>query len=832
MKSILLIGISALVLSSPAIAADAADTAATPGTEKTQEAKSTEAKPAKKAFSTGVAKGRDLLDSAISASSLDDDTIHKLSARSLADILRTLPGIRVESSSGEGNSNYTIRGLPLASGGSKFMQIQEDGLPVLEFGDIFNAGSDVFIRTDLNLAAIEAIRGGSASTFSSNSPGGVINLISKTGDVEGGSIEATSGVNYDEKRIDFDYGTKLADGLRAHIGGFYRSGEGPRNIGYNGYRGGQLKFNITKTFDGGFVRLYGKLLDDRSPQYVPVPVLISGTNDKPVFQKIANFDASRDSLLSSNVATFTTLDRNNQGVTEDFHDGMHAISKSVGLEAQFEVAGWSITERARYSANSADLYREVPGSITTAASLVTTTGGAGATASYATGPLAGRAITDLAGLNGNGLMASVYLAKVDLHSADNFTNDLRANKVWKVGNGDLTATAGIYKSSQKVDMDWLYTTVLQDVVGGGNASLINVTNSTGTTVTTGGYSAFAIGANSLLHRAFKVDYDVTAPYGSINYHVGKLAIGGSIRYDVGSVNGTVFGADLGGGRIGLISHDFNADGVISTAESRTAQLPLTQPSPVNYDYHYLSYSAGVNFRVSESLAVFARYSRGARANADKILFTSAIDYNSGKLPDPKAAYDTVHQLEGGVKFRRSDLALNLTGFLANADDHNIQSGSGLGTSRTYRAYGAEFEGSFRHGPFSLTAGATYTNAKITKDLLNAAITGLEPRHQPAFTFQLMPQIETKYVTFGASTVTITKSYAQDTDQLRMPGFTVVNAFAQFHPTDRVTLSVNASNLFNTLGFFEISQATMPTTGIAWGRTVNGRTVSGSLRLNF
>src|SRR5207237_1215121 len=160
-------------------------------------------------------------------------------------------------------------------------------------------------------------------------------------------------------------------------------------------------------------------------------------------------------------------------------------------------------------------------------------------------------------------------------------------------------------------------------------------------------------------------------------------------------NGTVFGADLGGGRAGITSFDFNHDGVISAAERQTAMLPLTQPSPVNYDYKYLSYSAGINYRIAEELAVFARYSRGARANADKILFTSAVNANSGDLFDSNSAYDTVRQLEGGVKFRQAGVALNLVGFLANSEDQNIQSGSGLGTSRLYRAYGAEFEGSVR-----------------------------------------------------------------------------------------------------------------------------------------
>ncbi|WP_233503443.1 TonB-dependent receptor domain-containing protein [Sphingomonas psychrotolerans] len=825
-KHLLLLSVAPFALATPAFAEDKPAAPAQPQTEAQAEA------PEKEVFSTGVAKGRDILDSAISTSSLKEAEVQKLGARSLAEILRTLPGIRVEASSGDGNSNYTIRGLPLASGGSKYLQIEEDGLPVLEFGDVFNASSDNFIRADLNLAAIEAIRGGSASTFASNSPGGVINLISKTGDTEGGTIQATAGLDYGEKRVDFEYGSKLSDNLRFHVGGFYRSGEGPRDIGYNGYRGGQVKFNVTRSFDNGFVRLYAKLLDDRSPQYVPAPVLISGTNDKPKFTKIANFDPSKDSLLSSNIGTFLSLDRDNQPIAENFHDGLHAISKSVGLEAQFEIAGFSFTERARYSANSGDLFRAVPGSITTASALATTTGGAGATLRYASGPNMGQAITNPGGLNGNGLLASVYLAKVKLHSLNNFTNDLRANRVWKLGGGDLTVTAGVYKAMQTIDMDWLYSTAIQDVVGGGNSSLVDVANAGGTTLTQNGYSAFAISNLSLLHRAFNVDYDITAPYGSINYRFGKIAIGGSVRYDMGSVNGTVFGADLGGGRVGITSFDFNRDGVISQAESRTAMMPLTQPSPVNYDYKYLSYSAGINYRIAEELAVFARYSRGARANADKILFTSAINYNSGDLFNPESAYDTVKQLEGGVKFRQAGLALNLVGFLADSEDQNIQSGSGLGTSRLYRAYGAEFEGSFRRGPFSLNAGATWTKAKITEDLLNAAITGLEPRHQPEWSFQLMPQIDTKWATFGASSVTITSSYAQDTDQLKMPGFTVVNAFVQFRPTEGVQLSVNANNVFNTLGYFEISQATMPANGIAWGRAVNGRTISSSLRFSF
>lgn len=208
---------------------------------------------------TAVARGRDRLDSAISTSSLGAAEILKISPRSTAEIFRNIPGIRAESSGGDGNANISIRGLPIASGGAKFLQLQEDGLPVLEFGDITFGNADIFLRADMNVSSVDTIRGGSASTFSSNSPGGVINMISKTGDVPGGAIMATAGLDYGEYRLDFDYGAKLTDTLRFHIGGFYHQGEGPRRVGYDGTKGGQIKLNLTKEFSGGYIRFYSTL---------------------------------------------------------------------------------------------------------------------------------------------------------------------------------------------------------------------------------------------------------------------------------------------------------------------------------------------------------------------------------------------------------------------------------------------------------------------------------------------------------------------------------------------------------------------------------------------
>lgn len=814
--------------------AETADSAKADGAMQTAGAKANN----EAVFSTGVAKGRSPLDSATSTSALRAADIEVFGARSLGEVLRNIPGIRAEYAGGEGNANYSIRGLPLSGTGSKYVQLQEDGLPVMEFGDMQQFGSDMFMRGDLNLAQIETIRGGSASTFASNSPGGVINLISKTGDVEGGAVQATYGLNYGEKRLDADYGGALSDTLRFHVGGFYRRGEGPRDVGYTAYKGGQIKANITKTFENGYVRVYGKYLDDHTPSYQFVPIRVTGTNADPHFSGPTGFSLKTDSLLSPNTTNILTLGRDNTVTTDDAREGQHAIVKSIGLDSQFDVSGWTISEKFRIAKMSGKDLTVRPIAVAPAAALAFNYGGAGGTLSYATGPQAGQAIPSAAALNGNGVLVSALQLDTDADSLDNITNDIRASRVWEVGGGNLTTTVGFYKSSQDYDTFWSFLNVLTDVNGDGDTALIDVKTAAGVPVTQGGYLAYGIGG-TLYHRDYDVNYDVNAPYASINYHLGKVAVGGSLRYDMGEVEGTVYGGELGGGRVGVTSFDMNGDGKISTAETKVATLPLSQPGRVDYNYHYLSYSAGVNYRIAEQMAVFGRYSRGGRASGTQILFTPAVNYATGKPLDSDSKYDTVKQAELGLKYRVSNMTFNVTAFSARTGERNVQVNSAADGSirvenivRGYKAKGVELEAGVRHGPFSVAAGATYTDAKISSDALHPEFVGNKPRHQADLIFSVTPQVELKYATVGANVIGTTSSYAQDTNQLKLPGYTLVNAFVQFRPTERVELMLNANNLFNELALADVEQAAITASGLVAGRAYNGRTVSATLRYDF
>lgn len=787
-------------------------------------------KPPVEIFSTGMAKGRDRLDSATSTSALKGDDIQRFGPRPLADVLRTMAGMRVANGIGEGNNNYTVRGLPLAAGGSKYMQFQEDGLPVLEFGDLFNVATDVYLRNDFTVAAIETIRGGSASTFASNSPGGIVNVISRTGTDEGGRVQVTAGLGFDSKRIDFDYGAKLGANTRFYVGGFYRVGEGPRDIGITGWKGGQIKANITREFAGGYVRAYFKYLDDRSPTFAPYFVNITGTDADPVYRNYPGFDLRKDSVLSLNLGPVITLDRDNNPAAFPISTGQTTTSRSVGIEAQFDIGGWTITEKARYAANGGDFSRTFPNRADTVAPFAASIGGAGSTARYASGPLTGQPVP--ANANGNGLLALYFSSYVRAGSLDNFTNDLRATRVWEVGGGKLTTTAGLYYATQALDTTWLHTAQAIDVAGDGRTAMVDILNAAGVAQTQNGYFAYGRGATGLFRRIFDVDYEVLAPYGSINFHVGKLAIGGSLRYDSGAVSGQLFGFDLGGGRIGQTTFDINGDGIVHPAERRVAVLPLDRPAPVDYAYGYLNYSVGVNYRVAEPFSIFARYSKGARAGADKLLFTPAVSAVTGAVINPDDEQDDVTQLEGGFKFRKDGISVNATVFHVEAEDQNVLNGAANSTNRVYEAHGVELEGSFTRGVFSLTAAATWTRAKITEDRIGGTFTGKEPRHQPDWVLVAVPQLDFGTVALGANIVTITGSYAQDSNLLWMPGFTQVGAFVEANPAENLRLTVSAQNLFDTLGLFEVNQSSVPANGIGFARAANGRTVQASLALSF
>ena len=108
---------------------------------------------------TGVVNPKSKIESSISVSTVNIKQIEQATPRSAGELFRIIPGIRAESSGGEGNANFNVRGVPVSSGGSRYLQLQEDGLPIMLFGDTSFGNADNFLRIDSNIGRVEAIRG-------------------------------------------------------------------------------------------------------------------------------------------------------------------------------------------------------------------------------------------------------------------------------------------------------------------------------------------------------------------------------------------------------------------------------------------------------------------------------------------------------------------------------------------------------------------------------------------------------------------------------------------------------------------------------------------------
>lgn len=760
---------------------------------------------------TGVVNPKSKIRSSVSVTTINPRQIEQSAPRTTADIFRTIPGIRSESSGGEGNANIAVRGVPISSGGSKYLQLQEDGLPVLLFGDIAFATADIFTRYDGNVARIEAIRGGSASTLSSNSPGGIINFISKTGKTEGGTMSTSFGLDYNNFRTDMDYGAQIGQGLYFHAGGFYRTGEGVRETGFNANNGGQIKFNLTKEFERGTVTVYAKFLNDRAAAFMPMPVKVTGTNANPTWGNVPGFDATKGALQSIYLTHNVGLGTNGELRRANVVDGMHPVTKAIGASASFDLDhGWKVTENGRFSSNSGGFIAPFPAEVNTA-SAIADSFGAGSTLTYANSGLPFN--------TANGLVARIHMFDTQLNDFNNFMNDVRLTKKFdKVG-----ITAGYFKSIQNISMSWLWNSYLQEV-SDDNPRLLNVTDVSGNLLSENGLYAYGTPAWGNLARNFDTQYNVSAPYLNVTFEAtSKLSFEAGVRYDKGKVSGSFSDGTK-------TTYDINNDGLISVPEQNVFAVNTAKETAVHYDYDYVSYSVGGNFLFSDKQSVFARFSRGASAKADRILF-SGLDYLDGNKIN---ALDFLTQAELGYKQKFSKGYVYATLFHAKTDEQGgFEATTQSIIQNNYKSLGLELEAGYDIlEDLNIRGGLTYTKAKIASGKND----GNQPRRQPKLMYNFMPTYKFlgKKNTIGLSFIGQTKSFAQDANELVMNGFVVVNGFVEFAITKGLSINVAGNNLFDTLAVTEVEEEkiTENATNYVRARPFPGRSLSATLSYRF
>lgn len=499
---------------------------------------------------TASPAGRSKMKSSDSVTSVGEEAINRSGATNAAEILRTVPGIRAESSGGEGNANVTVRGAPVSAGGGRYVQFQEDGLPVLLFGDIAFGTADQFLRTDYMTERVEVVRGGSASTLATNAPGAIINFIGKHGRDLGNSVGMTMGLDSRLNRLDYNLGGNLGQDTYFNLGGFVRQGEGGSiKSGFNSQDGGQFRASITKELDkGSYVRVNMKNLDDKTPSLMPVPTrLVNGQ-----IQTIAGIDPRNAFFINPNLSRDVVIDSAGNRLNTNPANGLHVSSQSIGLEAKINLNnGWTIEERMRKSKNS------------------------------------GRFIAMFPADNGNNGADSTFtgtLFNTSLDNMDNMFNDIKASKSFDLNGGKSVFTAGLFTGSQNLAQTWFWN---QYSVGmtGQNANINPVPTSSGWD-TWGGCCA----------RVYDVKYNVTAPYAALSWDKGPLTLEGSVRQNSMSATGqTIAGSSsadqLDNSTIDTINYKISKTGV-----SIGGNYALTKDTAI-----YARISDGYNFAADRLL---------------------------------------------------------------------------------------------------------------------------------------------------------------------------------------------------------------------------------------
>lgn len=778
-------------------------------------------------------------DSSVTVTTLGTEDIGNSVPRSTAEILRNIPGVRSEASAGDGNTNISMRGIPVASGGSKYVQLLEDGLPVLQYGDIIVGTADQFLRIDWTTARVQAIRGGSAATLASNSPGGVINIISKDGSEEAGRIGFTSGLDYDHFRTNFEYGSPIGNGdWSFHVGGFYRTGEGPRELSFRHSEGFQLKGNVTRELDNGYIRAYVKVLDDATPTYLPMPVRVTGSDGSPSWGSVPGFDAQESTPHSADLQQILSVGRSGQGRISSIADGNQAEEVAFGAEASFELDNdWFVDAKFRTSDKSGRFMGPFTaqvgsvGSAADASALSVNLAGVDELR-YVSGPDAGVALSDaeIANLNGNGLLQRIHTFDNDIQSLDNWTSDFSVTK--SLGTVDITV--GYYKATQDIDIQWYWQAFLADVAD--DTRLIDAFAG-GVPLTDGGLISHGVPDwGFCCTRDTRLETDIDAFYANFAFDIGdNLSIDASVRADDGEASGFyLFGSSTGS--------DVDGNGVIDPVEADATTFDQRQANAASWDWSETSFSIGGNYTLNDDVAVFARYSEGFRANTDR-LFDNPGVFLDGNTAAAGAVANFVDQAEVGVKYRSGGYALAATLFFNQTDDVNSepkpldQGGGSEVRLRGYESVGLEVEGGANfdvgEGNLDLRGYLVYTDAEI-EDSNVSEIIGNRPRRQAEWVYSLTPTYFIGNHSFGLNVIGTSDAYTQDSNELKMEAYAYFNAFASYAVTENLLVSVSANNLFDEFGVTEVEEASMGGSSdtVVRARPIVGRSVSVSVNYSF
>jgi iron complex outermembrane receptor protein len=786
---------------------------------------------------TGTFDRRKRLDASVAISSLSASQIERLTPISSADLLKNVPGVFVNSSLGEIRNSVASRGITVGtqdgSFGYEYVSMQEDGLPITNT-TYFNYGPDFFLRPDATLARLDAVRGGTASITAANAPGGLFNYISKTGgDTFEGEVRLKYGVlgsdgnNY--TRVDLNVGGPLGDNFYYNVGGFYRYDQGARYPGFAMNNGGQIKANLVKKYKNGSLKLFGKYLNDRNgyPQFGPTQDFNNPTPS-------VGFDINSATMLPSFQYSFNNFLEAGKTINFDSRDQVNSKYKSIGLNWDHNFGnGWTITNAARYSDNStlynntgrisissivdANAYsylgilgagtysfKNQSGTELARVNAVTT----GATTAYTAA---------LNNLPGQGVVPnSLLLNTVNYYSngVEEFVDQLTINK--KIKN--MTFTTGGYFGYSDVHR-------VSSIAGAALTTMENRPQLLSLEFT-GTSTAGTTGTHKVMDASgIAIPSGTTAALISFNGKQRQAALFFGHTWEIDSRFTLDWGFRYENSNVkGFNIRSFPVTSTTGGNDNNRLTLYDNYVAGVNQQFDYnkkletFSYSGALNYKFNNNFAVYARYSRGKKT-PDMDVYFAATTAQSLQFLNPLAR--TTDQLELGFKVKTDRLNLFITPFysvLSGVPTQQIfQDNTGVfytppTTYGKYRTPGVEIEADYKIAPYlSLRGVATFQKSKIVSYTIWSANTtsrdddtltgydGNETDNNARAMINLTPTY-----THGKFYAFVTWAYmgkrqANAANVFQLPAFSQFDGGAGYRFNDKLDLTFNVNNIFNTYG---------------------------------
>lgn len=768
---------------------------------------------------TGTVNPRRKIASSVAITSYNSKKIQDLAPSSAADLLQHVPGFLVETSGGEVGNNLFARGIPSA-GAYEYVQIQEDGMPVFEDGALQFANADNWLRVDETISRMEALRGGSGSIFASNAPGGIINFISKTGGNQTAGTARLTGGTSGLFRADLNVGGALIqDKLFFNIGGFYRVDNGIRNPGFKANDGGQLKINLKYNLDKGYVKLYFKKLSDKNLFLLPIPL-----TDKDHPKGISGFNPNTGTLTSRNFSQLEVPQYGGGYYRRNLENGVHPNVTAIGGEFKTDLgSNFSVTNSMRITNIKLDYTAIFPGDEPqTAANFAANY----KTASGASFPVLNPGYSYVA----TGAVANPALvAKVGYWAIDkqmqNFANNLRFE--YKVKN--LSLSLGHYYSNWTSNQQWNWSNLLLEVSD--NPQLLNLVDKS-LAPTANNYSRTYNGVTDIswLTRQAQTKGDLNAVFANAEITASdKLTFDVGIRYDMDRYSGYQGNSQFFSQNLDNNS-SFNYNFSTTTADNSIT----TTEGPYyywKYKVNRLSASAAVNYKFTNNMAAYFRYSNGFRSPIEEAFYD-----NARNLSVIKPTY--VNQFELGYKYQAKQYAFFANLFYMKLDNIAFTDILANGTSENKFAkadnMGIELEGEVNAGPFSLSVSATLQDP-VFKDFKGNGFdyNNNKVRRIPAFYGNIRPSWKiAKGLSVYAELDHFGKKYSDNANQFALPAFNVLNAGIAY-VIKQVRFAVDATNLTNTIGLTEGNPRITTAPGaIYYARPILGRFVKASVTIDF